>query len=122
MGTFGLSSLDKKPFDLRDRDLLHVKRDLVKTLEIAGPQGSYALAKTDKGEWAFTNPLATLAGRWTVDGLLGTVEGLRMESVAAEEAKDFKKFGPQEQGDILQTRRPRVRPQRLFTVIPLFHL
>ena len=93
VGAFGLSSLDKKPFDLRDRDLLHLKRDLVKTLEITGPQGSYALAKTDKGEWAFTKPLATLAGRWTVDGLLGTVEGLRMESVAAEEAKDLKKFG-----------------------------
>lgn len=93
VGAFGLSALDKKPFDLRDRDLLHVKRDAVKTLEIAGPQGSYALAKTDKGEWAFTKPLATLAGRWTVDGLLGTLEGLRMESVAAEEGKDLKKFG-----------------------------
>lgn len=93
VGTFGLSALDKKPFDLRDRDLLHVKRDAVKTLEIAGPQGAYALAKTDKGEWAFTKPLATLAGRWTVDGLLGTLEGLRMESVAEENAKDPKKFG-----------------------------
>ena len=93
VGSFGLSALDKKPFDLRDRDLLHVKRDAVKTLEISGPQGTYALAKTDKGEWAFTKPLATLAGRWTVDGLLGTLEGLRMESVADENAKDLKKFG-----------------------------
>jgi hypothetical protein len=91
--TFGLSSLDKKPFDLRDRDLLHVKRDAVKTLEITGPQGSYALAKSDPGEWAFTKPVSTLAGRWSVDGLLGTLEGLRMESVAAEDAKDPKKFG-----------------------------
>jgi len=86
-------SLNKKPFDLRDRDLLHVKRDAVKTLEISGPGGSYALARDDKGEWAFTKPLPTRAGRWSVDSLLGTIENLRMESVAAEEATDLKPFG-----------------------------
>ena len=93
VASFAVSSLDKKPFDLRDRDLLHVKRDGVKTLEVAGPEGSYGLAKDDKSEWAFTRPLRTLAGRWSVDGLLGSIEGLRMESVAAEDAKDLKKHG-----------------------------
>jgi hypothetical protein len=93
VASFAVSSLDKKPFDLRDRDLLHVKRDGVKTLEVAGPEGSYGLAKDDKSEWAFTRPLRTLAGRWSVDGLLGSIEGLRMESVAAEDAKDLKKYG-----------------------------
>jgi hypothetical protein len=86
-------SFDKKPFDLRDRDLLHVKRDDVRQLEVAGPEGSYALARTDAGEWAFTKPVATRAGRWSVDGLLGTVENLRMDSVAAEAAADVKPFG-----------------------------
>jgi hypothetical protein len=87
------SSLEKKPFDLRDRDLLHVKRDAVKTLEVTGPEGSYALARDAKGDWAFTRPVQTQAGRWAVDGLLGTIENLRMESVAAESAPDLKKFG-----------------------------
>jgi hypothetical protein len=83
-------SFDKKPFDLRDRDLLHVKRDDVRSLEIAGPDGSYALARSEAGEWTFTRPLATRAGRWAVDGLLGTIEGLRMESVASESVSDAK--------------------------------
>jgi Domain of unknown function (DUF4340) len=87
------SSLDKKAFDLRDRDLLHLKRDDVKTVEVAGGGTDYALAKDDKGEWAFTQPVLTRAGRWSVDGLLGAAEGLRMESVAAEDAKDFKPYG-----------------------------
>jgi hypothetical protein len=87
-GTF-----DKKPFDLRDRDLLHVKRDDVRSLEVSGPEGGYALARTDAGEWAFTKPVATRAGRWSVDGLLGTVENLRMDSVAAEGATDLERFG-----------------------------
>jgi uncharacterized protein DUF4340 len=83
-------SFDKKPFDLRDRDLLHVKRDDVRSLEIAGPDGGYALARSEAGEWAFTKPLQTRAGRWAVDGLLGTIEGLRMESVAGESVSDAK--------------------------------
>ena len=87
------STFTKKPADLRDRDLLHVKRDAVKSLAITGPQGSYALARDERGEWSFTQPLATRAGRWSVDGLLGTLESLRFDSVAAESAGDLKKFG-----------------------------
>ncbi|HXK09116.1 MAG TPA: DUF4340 domain-containing protein [Vicinamibacteria bacterium] len=86
-------SFDKKPFDLRDRDLLHVKRDDVRSMEVAGPEGAYALARTDAGEWAFTKPVATRAGRWSVDGLLGTIENLRMDSVAAEAATEVKAYG-----------------------------
>jgi hypothetical protein len=84
---------DKKPFDLRDRDLLHVKRDDVRQLEVTGPEGAYALARTDAGEWAVTKPVATRAGRWSVDGLLGTIENLRMESVAKDAATDVKEYG-----------------------------
>jgi hypothetical protein len=87
------SSFDKKPFDLRDRDILHVKRGDVRTLEVKGPEGNYALARTDAGDWAFTKPLATRAGRWSVDGLLGTLENLRMESVAAEPAESLRRYG-----------------------------
>ncbi len=87
------STFDKTPFDLRDRDLLHVKRGDVRTLEVQGPEGSYSLARTDAGDWAFTKPLATRAGRWSVDGLLGTLENLRMESVAAEPAASLKPYG-----------------------------
>ncbi|HEY3122082.1 MAG TPA: DUF4340 domain-containing protein, partial [Vicinamibacteria bacterium] len=87
------ASFSKKPFDLRDRSVLHVKRDDVKGLEITGPNGNYALARDDKGEWAFTRPLTTRAGRWAVDGFLGTLEGLRMESAAAESATDLKPYG-----------------------------
>ncbi|HWX23938.1 MAG TPA: DUF4340 domain-containing protein [Vicinamibacteria bacterium] len=87
------SSLNKKPFDLRDRDVLHVKRDAIKTLEVKGPSESYSLSREGGGEFGFTKPLVTRAGRWSVDGLLGNLESLRMDSVVAEEAKDLKPFG-----------------------------
>jgi hypothetical protein len=86
-------SFTKKPFDLRDRSVLHVQRDAVDSLEIKGPEGGYALAKDDKGEWSFVRPLRTRAGRWSVDALVGTLENLRMEAVAAETATDLKPYG-----------------------------
>ena len=90
---YSAAVFDKKPFDLRDRDLLHLSRDAVRKLEVTGPDGGYALARDERGEWAFTSPLATRAGRWSVDGLLGNLETLRMESVAAEQATDLKPYG-----------------------------
>jgi Domain of unknown function (DUF4340) len=86
-------SLDKKPFDLRDREILHVKRDAVRSLDVSGPEGSYALSRTEGGDWALTQPVATQAGRWSVDALLGSLESLRMDSVADESPKDLKPFG-----------------------------
>ena len=93
VASYGLAALDKKPFDLRDRALLHAKRDEVKTLEVTAPGESYALLRQPGGDWSFTRPLATPAGRWPVDGLLGALESLRMEQVAAEDAADLKPFG-----------------------------
>lgn len=87
------TNFEKKPFDFRDRDLLHLKRDDVRTLEVDGPEGGFALAKKDDGEWGFTKPVVTRAGRWSVDGLLSTLEGLRFDSIAAEDAKDLKPYG-----------------------------
>ena len=87
------ASFTKKPFDLRDRSVLHVQRDAVTALDIEGPEGAYALARDDKGEWSFVRPLRTRAGRWSVDALVGTLENLRMEAVAAEAVTDPRKFG-----------------------------
>jgi hypothetical protein len=87
------ASFTKKPFDLRDRSVLHVEREAVTSLDIKGPEGAHALAKDEKGEWSFVRPLRTRAGRWSVDALVGTLVNLRMEAVAAETATDLKPFG-----------------------------
>jgi hypothetical protein len=87
-------TLEKKPFDLRDRSVLHVKREDVQRLDVTGPEGEFSLVRAPSGEeWTVERPLVTLAGRWAVDGLLGALEGLHMDSVVAEEAKDLKPYG-----------------------------
>jgi Domain of unknown function (DUF4340) len=93
VGSHVEGAFDKKPFDLRDRELLHVKREAVRTLDVMGPEGSYALARTEGGDWAFTQPVASQAGRWSVDALMGSLESLRMDSVADEGPKDLQPFG-----------------------------
>ena len=85
-------ALARKPFDLRDRDVLHFQQDAAASLDVTGPQGAYSLA-SDGTEWTIVRPLATRAGRWSVDGLVGALASLRMESVAAESADDLKPFG-----------------------------
>jgi hypothetical protein len=87
------SDLEKQPFDFRVRDVLGVERDAIVRLEVSGPEGEYALQKQWEEDWSFTRPLATQAGRWSVDSLVGLVAGLKMESVAAEQADDLAAFG-----------------------------
>jgi hypothetical protein len=86
------AALLKKPVDLRDRSVLHMKRDAVKTVDLRGAD-ELLLAKDDHGEWDFTKPLKTKAARWGVDGLLLSFENLLYEDIATEEATDFKAYG-----------------------------
>lgn len=87
------SALDKQVLDLRDRDLLHVQRDAVRRLDVRGPEGDFRLARDAQGEWGLEAPVKTQAGRWSVDSLVGLLEGLRWDSVASESATDLKPFG-----------------------------
>lgn len=87
------TNVEKKAFDLRDRSVLHAKADDVQRLDVTGPEGDYGLARGHGPDWTIVRPVSTLAGRWAVDGLLASLEALRMDSVVEEEAKDFKPYG-----------------------------
>jgi hypothetical protein len=76
-GMFG-----KTAFELRDRRLLRVSREAIRTLRVSGPQ-SFALEKTGES-WRITAPLSTPAGRWPVDSLVGVVEALRFDGIVSE--------------------------------------
>ena len=57
------------------------------SLEVTGPEGALRARAHAKGRVGLhAGRWPTRAGRWSVDALLGTLEGLRMESVAAERA------------------------------------
>ena len=92
------NTLSKSAFDLRDRGVVKVKKDAIRSFEVFEKnKPAYRLARGAEGEddWTVVAPVATRAARWSADSLLGLIENLRMESIAAEDAKpsDLAKYG-----------------------------
>jgi Domain of unknown function (DUF4340) len=87
-------SLNRKPFDLRDKTILKFTRDGVDAMKIAVP-GSPALALTRKvNEWRLDAPIAARADFNAVDGIVGRLYQLQMASIAADEVgADARKYG-----------------------------
>jgi hypothetical protein len=79
------NTLGKSAFDLRDRSVIKVRKDDIRSFETAEKgKVSYRLVRGGAGEddWKVDSPVATRAARWSADSLLGLIENLRMESMA----------------------------------------
>lgn len=87
------TALAKKPSDLRDRNVLHVKRDGIQSIKVKGANKDLVLVRDEKGDWSFTKPIKTKGARWAVDGLLGNLESLTFDEVRAEDASDLTPYG-----------------------------
>jgi hypothetical protein len=92
------NTLGKSAFDLRDRAVVKVKKDDIKSFELVEKgKSAFKLSRGAEGEddWKIDAPVATRAGRWSADTFLGLIESLRMEKIATENAqpKDLAKFG-----------------------------
>jgi len=107
IAAFNTDSLNRTPFDLRDKTILKVQRDGVDMVKLEGAAPP-AVALTRKAdEWRLTEPVSAKADFGTVDGLVGQVSSARMKAIetpgaasaAQLSAADLKKFGfekPQE--------------------------
>ena len=92
------NTLGKTAFDLRDRNLVKVKKDAIQSVEaVEKGRITFRLVRGAKGEddWKVEAPVPTRAARWTVDSFLGLIENLRVDSIVTEEAKpkDLAKYG-----------------------------
>ncbi|MGE0702916.1 MAG: DUF4340 domain-containing protein [Vicinamibacterales bacterium] len=87
-------SLNRSTFDLRDKNLLAIDRAEVQSLTVnnAGSAISFEKEGTD---WRLASPLTGRADAAMVDGLIGSVAGAQMRSVAAENAspEELRKYG-----------------------------
>jgi hypothetical protein len=107
IAAFNSDSLNRTPFDLRDKAILKFQRDGVDAVKLEG-SGTPAISLVRKAdEWRLSEPVSAKADFGTVDGLVGQVSSARMKSIetpgAASAAQlgaaDLKKFGfekPQE--------------------------
>lgn len=77
------SSLNRSTFDLRDKALLTVDRDQVQAVQVSRDGDSLSLRK-EGDQWRLTAPVEGRADLGMVEGLIGSVSGAQMRSVASE--------------------------------------
>ena len=87
-------SLDKKLFDLRNKEIFKFETKEVKTVEVKTREGSWKAVKEGEN-WKLTSPVEALASKYQVDSLVDNLSRLRAKDFVAEEKKpeDLKNYG-----------------------------
>jgi hypothetical protein len=94
VGADVLYSIEKKLFDLRDRDLCGFERDRIAKLEVTvGPAAPVVLKRTADYQWSILSPVQARARRQEVDRLLDKLVYSKADEIAAEEAPALKTYG-----------------------------
>ena len=88
------SSLDKKLFDLRKKDVLKFETKGVQTIELKSKENFWKI-KREKDDWFFISPVEALAAKSQIDNLLDSLSRLRAKDFLAEEkdAQKIREFG-----------------------------
>jgi len=94
VAAFQESSLNKTPFDLRDKNVLKVERDKIDAVDLAAGSQTLKIAK-DGADWRLKSPVDVKADYGTVEGLIGRFQTARMKAITTENASaaDLKKYG-----------------------------
>lgn len=86
-------TLNRTPFDLRDKAALAFDRDKIDFIEIKSPETTIELAKVD-GNWRVKKPYEGKADYGAVEALIGRLAGLQMKSLEASgDIVDPKSYG-----------------------------
>jgi hypothetical protein len=88
------TTLNRTPFDLRDKVILRFDREKTDLLEIQSKDGRISASKTGIA-WRMVTPVAARADMTAVEGLVGRLQTLQMKAIAAEGVaeKELGKYG-----------------------------
>lgn len=88
------SLLEKKTFDFRQKDIFKFEADEVKSLKMQAKKAHWEAAKKEK-EWFFEKPVAALASKSKIEGILSSLSGLKVKEFVSEKKKEeeIKKYG-----------------------------
>ena len=88
------TTLDKKIFDFRQKDVFKFSADGVKTVRLRAKNIAWQAQREETG-WFLKTPVAALAAKGKVDSLLDSLSGLRAKAFVAERknAESLKTFG-----------------------------
>ncbi|RMD82464.1 MAG: DUF4340 domain-containing protein, partial [Candidatus Dadabacteria bacterium] len=86
------TGVKKRPFDLRDKNLLHVETDQVQAISIERPGEKIRLERTGD-EWYIVSPRKFLADRNRIQGLISSINNLRATAFFSDEEANRDEFG-----------------------------
>ncbi|MCU0244542.1 MAG: DUF4340 domain-containing protein, partial [Acidobacteria bacterium] len=88
------AQLDKKVFDLRQKDVFKFAADDVRKIKVRAKDVAWEAERAESG-WTLTSPVAALAAKTKVDSLLDALSGLRAKEFVAEDkaAGALEKYG-----------------------------
>ncbi len=88
------TTLDKKVFDFRQKDVFKFTAADVKTVRVRAKDVSWQAAREEAG-WLLKSPVAALVAKGKVDSLLDSLSGLRAKAFVSEDknAGALKEFG-----------------------------
>lgn len=87
------TSLEKKLFDLRDRRAVTLDADQIQRITADYKGKKWMLEKNPEGVWDLVLPPAVRADRFTAEGLISSLRGLTMQSIASDEKKNLATYG-----------------------------
>jgi hypothetical protein len=97
-----LKDLDKEPFDLQDKQLVHLDRQVVRKVIFEGPAGKVEVARstpalpdggTGEEQFAVVAPQAGPAKKWKLSSALYSLASLRAAAFDGAVPKDLAKYG-----------------------------
>jgi hypothetical protein len=86
------STLNKSPFDLRDKTIIKIDHDKVDSIDITSADHTVKLAQSGS-DWRLKAPVDARADFSTVEGILGRLNTGQMKAIAAPNATDLKEYG-----------------------------
>jgi hypothetical protein len=86
------SSLDKKPFDLRDKKILTFDRDKVDRVELEHDGQKVELTKAGQ-DWNVSAPIQAKADFSSVESIISRLQSAQMKALTSENATDLSQYG-----------------------------
>ena len=86
------SSLNRTPFDLRDKKIISFDREKVDRIEIRHGSSLVSLVKAS-GEWRMTAPVEARADFGAIEGLISKLQSAQMKAIVTEDPAEFDKYG-----------------------------
>ncbi len=88
-----VQAVNKSPFDLRDKAVLHFDREQVDRLELISLDGTIICQRDTASQWQMVAPESSAVKDWKLQSILSSLSNLRAESFVSEAPANLSPYG-----------------------------